>query len=401
MTTHTILFLAADPSKTSGVALESEAHDIQSELERSGYRSCFKFETRWAVEPLDLLRELRRLNPTVVHFSAAREGTCSDRHEHGLFFHGRDGRAQFVSTAAIAETFGATGASVRLVVLNACYMAAQAQALLAHVDCVVGTDGGLRDAAAKAFAIGFYGGLAECHSVAAACNQGRAAISLTETQESSAADRPTLRSRAGVDPERIVLASPPSDSFQDQRLLDILRQLATVVGPAPGRRPDLFREIIEPAFRDLRDVHSDYVAMFQRVLRWIPQWRGDPQYHLRVTAAAEYLRDMRTRGAAVRVELRKLAEHLQGRSLSVYARGFADALLDYFPDGSLRELGHHRDAGWWKTASSLVLDRIDEDLNAARQHDLPGVVQNTIRALDRGWATVCDAFQLLRIEQFS
>jgi hypothetical protein len=69
MPKHTILFLAANPGGTDRLALDREARAIQVELERSGHRDCFQFETRWAVEPLDLLRELRRLKPTVVHFS--------------------------------------------------------------------------------------------------------------------------------------------------------------------------------------------------------------------------------------------------------------------------------------------------------------------------------------------
>src|ERR1044071_1789813 len=66
---HTILFLAANPTGTDRLALDREAHDIQAELERTGHRERFEFVTRWAVEPLDLLRELRKLRPTVVHFS--------------------------------------------------------------------------------------------------------------------------------------------------------------------------------------------------------------------------------------------------------------------------------------------------------------------------------------------
>ncbi len=124
------------------------------ELERSGYRDCFEFETRWAAEPLDLLRELRKLKPTVIHFSghggqdragAPRPGQSSHRDvigadgstveepQHGLFFHGPDGHAQLVSPQALERTFDAVGASVQLVVLSACYSEAQAEALLAHI----------------------------------------------------------------------------------------------------------------------------------------------------------------------------------------------------------------------------------------------------------------------------
>src|SRR3954469_22361314 len=66
---HVILFLAANPSGTDRFALDREARAIHVELKRSGHRDLFDFVTRWAAEPLDLLRELRELKPIVVHFS--------------------------------------------------------------------------------------------------------------------------------------------------------------------------------------------------------------------------------------------------------------------------------------------------------------------------------------------
>src|SRR5215467_9321579 len=66
---HTILFLAANPLGTARLALDEEARAIQVELERSGHGDRFDLVTRWAAEPHDLLRELRKLRPTVVHFS--------------------------------------------------------------------------------------------------------------------------------------------------------------------------------------------------------------------------------------------------------------------------------------------------------------------------------------------
>ncbi|HWO19184.1 MAG TPA: CHAT domain-containing protein [Kofleriaceae bacterium] len=215
---HTILFLAANPSDTDWLALDREVRAIQAELERSDFRNGFELVTRWAAEPLDLLRALRRFRPTVVHFSG--HGSSATAGEHppgpaphpstrgrgerlpGLFFHGPDGRAQLVSTAALEEAFGAAGTSVKLVVLSACYSEAQAESLLAHVDCVIGMGGAIRDNAARSFAIGFYGGLGERESVAAAYRQGRAAIHLEGLPD---ADRPRLKVRAGVDANQLVL----------------------------------------------------------------------------------------------------------------------------------------------------------------------------------------------------
>ena len=72
------MFLAANPSGTDHLALDREARSIHAERKRSGYRDRFEFVTRWAAEPLDLLREVRELGPTVVHVSGG-EGRVQPR----------------------------------------------------------------------------------------------------------------------------------------------------------------------------------------------------------------------------------------------------------------------------------------------------------------------------------
>jgi len=118
------------------------------------------------------------------------------------------GGAQVVSPEAIADTFGAAGASVQLVVLSACYGEAAAEALLAHVDCVVGMRGALHDQAARAFAIGFYGALGDHESVAAAYRHGNAAIRLEGLSE---AERPQLKVRHGFDAATLIPAAAPPE----------------------------------------------------------------------------------------------------------------------------------------------------------------------------------------------
>jgi hypothetical protein len=232
MKKHTILFLAANPTGTDPLALGEEARAIQAEFERSGYRDCFELETRWAVQPLDLLRELRKLKPTVVHFSGAgihgvdrarnpAARPCPDAVEYdvveggpeqGLLFQGADGQPRLVSTAALQDVFDAAGSSVKLVVLSACYSEPQAAALLGRVDCVVGMRGTVGDDAARSFAIGFYGGLGDRESVAAAHKQGCAAIRLQGLHD---AELPQLQARPGVDAARLILASAPAQADTD------------------------------------------------------------------------------------------------------------------------------------------------------------------------------------------
>jgi hypothetical protein len=66
--------------------------------------------------------------------------------------------------------------------------------------------GPIRDEAARNFAIGFYGALGECESVATAYKQGRAAISLEGLR---GGDAPQLKIREGVDAGQLVLAMLP------------------------------------------------------------------------------------------------------------------------------------------------------------------------------------------------
>jgi hypothetical protein len=214
MPKHTILFLAANPRGTDRRALDREARSIQEELKRSDGRDCFELKTRWAVGPLDLLRELRELKPAVVHFS----GHGSRR---GLVFEASDGDARIVSPEAIQDAFGAAGASVHLVVLSACHSEATAEALLAHVDHVVYVGNSIAEDAARSFAIGFYGALAQ-HSIATACAHGGSAISLEGAPDG---ERPQLRTRDEIDATQPFLAAiaPPTN--------------ADLPCPYPGMRP--------------------------------------------------------------------------------------------------------------------------------------------------------------------
>jgi hypothetical protein len=194
---HTILFLASNPVGTDELALADEARAIQEAIDRSSHLGHLAFETRWAAQPQDLLRELRKLKPTVVHF-------CGHGSANGLFFQAVDGLPSVVSGDAIAKTFDAVEAPLQLVVLNACYSESQAKELQAHVACIIGMTAQIGDESSRHFAIGFYGGLAHGASVASAYKQGCAAIAL-EGPALADRDQPKLIVRDGVDASKITL----------------------------------------------------------------------------------------------------------------------------------------------------------------------------------------------------
>ena len=93
---------------------------------------------------------------------------------------------------------------MRLVVLNTSHSDALAEALRAHIDCVIGIQGDIADEAARCFAIGLYGSLAEGESIADAYRQGCAAIDMAKLH---GADHLVLKVRTGVDPNQLVLAT--------------------------------------------------------------------------------------------------------------------------------------------------------------------------------------------------
>src|SRR3954471_11247628 len=102
MVRHTILFLAANPIGTDRLALDREYREIQVALESSSRRDCFELKIRSAAEPDDLLDQLRKLNPTVVHFSGHGAGNVTG--ERDLIFHRADGGPQVVSIEAVTDS---------------------------------------------------------------------------------------------------------------------------------------------------------------------------------------------------------------------------------------------------------------------------------------------------------
>jgi hypothetical protein len=198
VTKHVILFLAANPLTNDRLQLGEECAEIQRELKMSPHRDDFRFESRWAVSIDELMRHLNELGPTVIHFSGHGGG------HSGLLLQDEQGQSQPVSARALAMMVDAT-CDARVVVLNACYTTAQAEALRARVDCVVGMDGAIGDDAARAFAVRFYGALGNRRSIGNAVDQAVAALAAKQLPDEVL---PRCVTRDGVDKYQVVLPGP-------------------------------------------------------------------------------------------------------------------------------------------------------------------------------------------------
>jgi len=172
---RTILFLASNPNGTGRLRLDIEAKKVEQVLERARKRDDFKLVTKWAVTDVDLLDALLDYEPEIVHFSGHGTGTGNSAHmrdlglpegshpegsaEGGLAFENESGQVLQITGQSLARLFECCVSHVRCVVLNACYSEVQANAIVQHIDYVIGMNKAVGDEAAIMFAEGFYDAL--------------------------------------------------------------------------------------------------------------------------------------------------------------------------------------------------------------------------------------------------
>jgi hypothetical protein len=160
-----VLFLAANPAKTSRLRLDREVRTIEEALRSADQPGRFELEQSWAVGLREIQDSLLRYQPDIVHLSG--HGSSSG----GLILEkdslSRDVSVDRVKAAATEEAeaqalpriFAAARGSIRCVVLNACYSEAAAQGIAEYVDCVVGMSSRIPDEAAIRFSWAFYNAL--------------------------------------------------------------------------------------------------------------------------------------------------------------------------------------------------------------------------------------------------
>ncbi|MEP0925356.1 SUMF1/EgtB/PvdO family nonheme iron enzyme [Leptolyngbya sp. ST-U4] len=165
-----ILILASNPRKD--LNLDREIRDLKAAIERSANRQRFEVEDALAVRVGDLHDLLFRHRPQVVHFCGHGSG------QQGLVFEGNEGGEQWVRAEALSDLFRLFAQNVGCVLLNACYSEDQANAIVNHIDYVIGMNQKIRDDAAIAFSKGFYRALGYECSIEEAYEFGKNAIQL-------------------------------------------------------------------------------------------------------------------------------------------------------------------------------------------------------------------------------
>lgn len=165
-----ILFLGAN-SLARPVDLDREVSKISVNLKLARERDHLELKQEWAVTPDSLMQAMLDESPTIVHFAGHGE-------QDGIILQDERGSGKLVSAEALADLFRLFRDRVRCVVLSSCYSRRQAEAIRRHIPHVVGMTTAVPDAAAIAFATGFYKAIGAGREIPFAFDMGKVAIGM-------------------------------------------------------------------------------------------------------------------------------------------------------------------------------------------------------------------------------
>lgn len=149
-----ILFLSASAQASARLNVEAELQAIREQLQLGGARDCFELQQEMGVRITDWVRAMGR-RPRIVHF-AGHGG------QDGIEIISQDGYSpELVGADALKRIFRNKDKAIEVVVLNACYSAAQAKIISAQCIYFVGFSRCIADGAGIEFARGLYIGIGE------------------------------------------------------------------------------------------------------------------------------------------------------------------------------------------------------------------------------------------------
>lgn len=192
-----LLILAANPRDTDPLRLGHEVRMIESRIRSSSGASRFEIRSAWAVTADELMYQLNSFMPNIIHFVGHGEMNGE------IVLEDESGQSRPVSPDALRVVFANFRQWLQVIVLNACYSAAQAQSLAEQADVVIGMRDAIGDDAAVEFSASLYRAIGFGRTVQDAFDQAVAALLITGLP----GDRtPVITYRAGVDPAKLTLA---------------------------------------------------------------------------------------------------------------------------------------------------------------------------------------------------
>lgn len=182
------LFVSANPTDSPSLSLKGEFRAVEDRLRTDGLSAGVELR-HVPLGTFDILeREIRSFSPNLLHFAC--HGTPS-----ALLLEGDRRQRMDMQPEVLGSLIKLLGHEIRCLVLNACYSAMQADALLAHVPCLIGMQTTVSDSTAIGFSRSLYAALAAGDSISRAFE-----LAQNSTYGSSPFDHgsPILYQRAGA-----------------------------------------------------------------------------------------------------------------------------------------------------------------------------------------------------------
>ncbi|KAH7010887.1 uncharacterized protein B0I36DRAFT_400961 [Microdochium trichocladiopsis] len=188
-----VLILAASPQDQPQLQLGTERRELKESLQQTRFRDAFEIHDVPSCRIRDITQALNQFNPTILHFSG-------HGNEDGIYFENDQGLSQLVLPKALAGVFEHhTG--LKLVILNACFAASQAQVIADKVGHVIAMENEILDRDAISFSRYLYSSLGFGRSIEDAYGEAARTMALdtSSTLESrllkAHCDDPTNRSQ--------------------------------------------------------------------------------------------------------------------------------------------------------------------------------------------------------------
>jgi CHAT domain len=193
-----ILLLTANPMNRPRLDLENEHRLLRNMMHDNEEMGNCELQVEWAARQTDLLVALQRYKPHIVHFAG-------HGNDSGICLEDDEGMSRPLSKEQLSVLFSLSVERLRLVVLNACLSAPQAERLGQMVDYIVGTKSSIADNVAVRFTAHFYQALAVGNTVREAFHQANGKLAESGAQEQ--AEQYELLVRTGADESKPLL--PP------------------------------------------------------------------------------------------------------------------------------------------------------------------------------------------------
>lgn len=191
-----VLILAAVPRDEAYLEVQDEYDEIKQAVRIGPQGDLMEIIYKGDVKRNKLDDLLDEHNPHIVHFS----GHGKDKE---IYFVDKQGNAAPVEIETMEALLRGYKQNIQVVILNACYTDAQAEAIAQIVGCAIGIDRVITDSTAKMFATSFYKKIAAGYSVQKAFDLSLLHLELVGERNEAKLFR--LYHGANVDPGQINL----------------------------------------------------------------------------------------------------------------------------------------------------------------------------------------------------